>query len=85
MVVLSNTGKTYGKQIGSSVLTSILWGFGLIIYDYFNGNDWLFPFLKGFSLATILTFAFLGTMSIIILSIWVFAPSDVRVPEQRMH
>jgi Mg/Co/Ni transporter MgtE len=85
MVVLSNAGKTYGKEIGASALTSILWGFALIIYDYFNGNDWLFPFVKGFSLATILTVAFLGTLTIILLSIFVFAPSDVLTPQTKIR
>ena len=85
MVVLSNAGKTYGKEIGASLLTSVLWLFALIVYDYFDGNDWLFPFVKGFSLGTILTVAFLGTLALIILSIFVFAPSDVMTPQMKQR
>ncbi len=84
MRMFSNSGQTYGKQIGTGVLTSLLWMFALIIWDHVDGNDFLFPWLKGWDLPYLLGAAFLATASTIILAVWVLSPSDIQTPGQRL-
>jgi len=81
----SNAGETYAKQAAASGLTSIVWGFICITYDYYDMNNWLFPFIEGFSLKAILTTAAVGTGLILFLGIWAAMPHDTRIPEQRLN
>lgn len=83
--VISNTGRTYGKQLGAGVLTSVAWGLVCVVYDFFDLNNWLFPFLSGFSLKALLTTSLVGLFILVMLGLWVFSPTDIIMPEQRLN
>ena len=83
--VITNSGVTYGKSLSAGILTSVAWSLFCIIYDFFDLNDALFPFLKGFSLKKLITAAVIGFIIILGLAIFVAMPHDTRIPEQRFN
>lgn len=79
---LTNTQRTYGKQIGTGFVVSCVWAAAWIIENIITGKGpwvWVFPFLKARSLVGLITSGGIVGVAFLLVLIWILRPSDYRV------